>query len=152
LGRRLIDAGRPPLGFVASASTPPRGGQADPDLGPQALRALLIAYDPQNREILANDELFATLAPALRDDIALLRRHRIDPGLCLDMPALLLSGGDDRVVPASAAARWAAHFSGSVAQETLPGGHQFPFRESGGAVLDRLAPLLRRGLGRQGAG
>ncbi|HSF94608.1 MAG TPA: alpha/beta fold hydrolase [Thermohalobaculum sp.] len=143
---RLVRAGRSPAAVVISSSTPPDGARAGEELEPAALRDLLLAYDPGNRSIVAHDELFASLEPALRSDIALLRGHRVGPDAVLDLPAWLLSGAGDRIVPQAAVARWAGHFTGPVTQEEMAGGHHFPFGESSGAVLERLAGLLRQAL------
>lgn len=151
VARRLVEAGRAPVAVVASASTPPRGGGGAPMDG-NALKRLLIDYDPANRHIVDDGELFASLAPALGGDIAMLRRHRIVPeGAALDIPAWLLAGDADRVVPPEAVAGWGRHFTGPLSQQTLPGGHHFPIRESCDAVTGLLASLLRGTLSAGGA-
>ncbi|MDT8343797.1 MAG: alpha/beta fold hydrolase [Thermohalobaculum sp.] len=152
VARGLDQAGRAPAAIVISASAPPTGtGQAQPP-GHDELRRLLLAYDPANQAIAADPELFMSLAPTLGADIALLRTHAITPpDIALAVPACLLAGAEDRLVPAAAVARWMAHLRGPVTQEVLPGGHHFPFTTSRQAVLARLGTLLRQAGGR-GAG
>lgn len=153
LARRLADAGREPSAFVASASAPPAARQGTAPIDEVSLKRLLIDYDPGNREIIANAELFASLAPALRNDIEILRRHRIEPAnAALGIRACLLAGESDAVVPPDAVARWRDHFTGPVTQRTLPGGHHFPIRESRDAVIDILTQLLRAAIDRHLAG
>lgn len=143
IARRLIDAGREPSAFVASASTPPCSSRVAAPMDEEALKRLLLDYDPANSDIIANAELFASLAPALQSDIEILRRHRIEPeNSALGVPACLLAGEADTLVPPSAVGRWCSHFTGSVDQRTLPGGHHFPVRESRDAVIGILTPLL----------
>jgi len=151
VAHRLAGMGRAPSALLISASTPPTG-HGGGGMDPQALRDLLLAYDPGNAAILESDELFAALAPVLRADIALLRRHRIiGAPLSPTVQGCLLGGASDPVVPPPAVAQWTSHFAGPVKQATLPGGHHFPFRESQDAVLQRLAAALRRAIGREGA-
>jgi len=152
VARRLVAEGRAPVAFVASASTPPGGRGAAP-MDDEALKRLLIDYDPANRQIVGDDELFASLAPALGGDIAMLRRHRLEPeDAALDVPAWLLAGDADKVVPPEAVARWSQHFRWPIDRQTLPGGHHFPIRESCDAVAGLLASLLRRTLNARRAG
>ncbi|MDH3666390.1 MAG: hypothetical protein OEN23_05625, partial [Paracoccaceae bacterium] len=120
---------------------PPRGDGAP--IEEDDLRALLLAYDPANARITGDDELYRALAPVLAADIAMLRLHRIDAPP-LEAPAVILTGGNDHVVPASAAADWAGHFTQPIDRQALPGGHFFVFREANGSVLDLLSRLLER--------
>lgn len=152
VARRLTGAGRAPEAVLISASTPPDETSRTGGLDPEALKVLLVAYDPQNAAIVANDELFDAVAPVLQSDIALLRNHRLAPaGPTLEMPVWLFSGTGDRIVPQASVARWARHFSGPTIEVELPGGHHFPFRDSRDAILARLAQVLREVI-RQGAG
>lgn len=153
VARRLIDAGREPTAFVASASTPPASPHSAARMDEDSLKRLLIDYDPGNREIIANAELFESLAPALRNDIEILRRHRIEPeAATLGIRACLLAGETDPVVSPGAVARWRNHLSGPVVQRTLPGGHHFPIRESRDAVIDILTQLLRTAIDQRRVG
>jgi surfactin synthase thioesterase subunit len=144
LARALDQQGRTPAGLILSATTPP-AGQSDrrtPD--DEELKRLLLAFDSDNREIVENPELYASLAPALRADFQLLRRHRVEDGTKLaDVPTLLMSGQEDPVVPAEAVALWQDHLSAPATQYSLEGGHQFPFRESISPVTDQLASLIK---------
>ena len=83
----------------------------------------------------------------------MLRRHGLGEA-CLPVPAHLLSGTGDRVVPAAAVTGWARHLTGPVAEHALPGGHRFAFDDSRSAVLGLLGELLggsgARGLSRVG--
>ena len=152
VARRLAEAGRTPAALVASATTPPSGCGAE-QMDDAALKRLLIDYDPANRQVVGDDELFASLAPALGGDIAMLRRYRIAPeDAALDIPAWLLAGAEDAVVPPQAVARWSRYFSGPLTRLTLPGGHHFPIRESSDAVTGFLASLLRETLSARRAG
>jgi pyochelin biosynthetic protein PchC len=152
VARRLTVAGRAPASVLISASTPPGETSRTGGMDPEALKALLVAYDPQNAAIVSNDELFDALAPVLQGDIALLRNHRIAPaGPALDMPVWLFSGTDDRIVPQASVARWARHFTGPTIEVEVSGGHHFPFRESPDAILARLTQVLREVI-RPGAG
>jgi len=152
VARLLAASGRAAEAVLISASTPPGSTGCTGGMDPEALKALLVAYDPQNATIVSNDELFDAVAPVLQADIALLRSHRITPaGAALDTPAWLFSGAGDRIVPQASVARWARHFTGPVTEAELPGGHHFPFGESRDAILARLAQVLREAI-RPGAG
>jgi surfactin synthase thioesterase subunit len=152
VARRLVEAGRAPVALVASASTPPSGrGGAPMDEG--TLKRLLIDYDPANRHIVDDGELFASLAPVLRGDIGMLRQHRIAPeDAALDVPAWLLAGVADSVVLPESVAGWRRFLTGPLRQRTLPGGHHFPIRESCDAVTGLLTSLLREAAGACRAG
>ncbi len=144
IARRLAKVGHPATALVLSASAPPQGAAAPVDEAD--LRALLLAYDPANARITGDDELYWALAPILAADIAMLRRHRFDVAP-LQTPAVILTGENDHVVPASAAANWAGHFTHPVDRRNLPGGHFFVFREANSSVLDLLSRLLERSAG-----
>ena len=109
---RLAAAGRPPHALVIAASAPPLGAptqEATP--GDDAeLRRLLLAYDGANRALISNRSLFESIAPTLRADIAMLRRHRIEPAARPAIRSWLLSGQDDAVVPPERVAQWADRF------------------------------------------
>ena len=148
VARRLAKAGRVASALLLSASAPPagarEGAQIDPPIDGDALRDLLIGYDPENRRITANEELYAALAPILGGDIAMLRGHEIAPETArLDVTAHLMSGKADGIVPESAVARWAGYFDGPVTHHAIAGGHFFPFRESQSRVLELVTAILR---------
>lgn len=144
VAQRLAAEGRVASALLLSASTPPGRARDDEPIDGDALRALLIGYDSENRKITANDELYAALAPVLASDIVILRRHELAPGMArLDMNAHLLSGETDTIVPGRSVARWAGCFKNTVTHHSFAGGHFFPFRESQGYVLDLLTRLLR---------
>lgn len=140
--RRLADAGRKPRSLVLCASAPPRCRESA-EIGRGELEALLLAYDPGNAALVGNAELSQSLLPLLESDIGLLRGHGVARDARLDAPAWLFGGTQDRVVPMAATLRWAEHFTGEVTSAQLPGGHNFPFRESRRAVLQRLSDILR---------
>lgn len=153
VAQRLAAAGRRASALLLSASAPPFTARADTAINDDALRALLIGYDPENRRITGNHELYAALAPILGSDIAMLRRHEIAPATPrLDVNAHLISGDVDTIVPAGSVARWAEFFGGPVTQHEVIGGHFFPFRESQDHVLELMARLLREAVGRRAAG
>lgn len=130
---------------LISASTPPRHDQTAAPPDEAELKSMLMAFDSDNHSIISNDELFASLAPTLTSDFQMLRRHKVDGSEELaDIPTYLLSGIDDPVVPGSSAARWSDHLGEPVYNHEFPGGHQFPFRESQGAVLALVRDLLDR--------
>jgi surfactin synthase thioesterase subunit len=141
VARRLIAAGEGPAALILSATTPPAGRGGAP-LDPGALRALLVDYDPANREIVESAELFETLAPILGHDIAMLRQHSV-AGATVATPAWLIAGEGDPVVPPASVERWRAHLCGPVTAHVLPGGHHAALREGRAAMLSLLAPILR---------
>lgn len=142
--RRLAATGRLASALLLSASAPPSTGRDDAPLCDDALRDLLIGYDPENRRITGNEELYAALAPILGADIAMLRGHEIAPGTTrLDVSVHLMSGEADGIVPQSAVARWAGYFDGPVTLLAIAGGHFFPFRESQDRVLELMTTILR---------
>ena len=150
VARRLAEAGRVASALLLSASAPPAGVHEDAEIDGDALRDLLIGYDPENRRITRNEELFATLAPILGSDIAMLRRHDIAPGTArLDVSVHLLSGEADGIVRESAVARWAGYFDGPVTHHVIAGGHFFPFRESQDHVLELMTTILREMVARR---
>jgi medium-chain acyl-[acyl-carrier-protein] hydrolase len=149
VAQRLTVEGRSASALLLSASSPPRATQDGAQIDGDALRDLLIGYDPENRKITENDELYAALAPVLASDIAILRRHEIaQRNPRLDVNAHLLSGETDAIVPGRLVARWAGYFRKPVTQHEIAGGHFFPFRESQGYVLDLLTRLLREAVAR----
>ena len=150
VARRLAAAGRVASALLLSASAPPGGARDAAPIDADALRELLIGYDPENRRITANQELYAALAPILGADIAMLRGHEIAPGTArLDLSVHLMSGEDDSIVPESAVARWAGYFGGPVTHHAIAGGHFFAFRESQDRVLELLTTILRATVARR---
>jgi len=154
VARRLAAAGRVASALLLSASAPPATARDDAPIAPpidgDALRDLLIGYDPENRRITGNEELYAALAPILGADIAMLRRHEIAPGTArLDVSVHLMSGEADGIVPGQAVARWAGYFSGPVTHHAIAGGHFFAFRESQGPVLELMTTILRETVARR---
>ena len=148
--RRLAEAGRAASALLLSASAPPAGAREGAEIDGDALRDLLIGYDPENRRITGNQELYAALAPTLGADIAMLRGHEIAPGTArLDVSVHLMSGEADGIVPKSAVARWAGYFDGTVTYHAIAGGHFFPFRESQGRVLELMTGILRETVARR---
>ena len=144
VARRLGEAGCMASALLLSASAPPVGVHEGAQIDGDALRDLLIEYDPENRRITGNDELYAALAPILGGDIAMLRSYEIAPGTPpLDVSVHLMSGEADGIVPESAVARWAGYFGGPVTHHAIAGGHFFPFRESQDRVLELLTGILR---------
>ncbi len=144
VARRLAEAGRVASALLLSASAPPAGVHEDAEIDGDALRDLLIGYDPENRRITANEELYAALAPILGADIAMLRGHAIAPGTArLGLSVHLMSGEADAIVPESTVARWAGYFDGPVRHHAIAGGHFFPFRDSRDRVLELLTTILR---------
>ncbi len=150
VARRLAEAGRKASAMALSASAPPAGAGEGAKIDGDALRDLLIGYDPENRRITGNQELYAALAPILGGDIAMLRGHAIAPGTArLDVCVHLLSGEADGIVPESVVARWAGYFDGPVTHHAIAGGHFFPFRESQDRVLELMTRILRETVARR---
>lgn len=150
---RLGAAGRAASALFLSASAPPAGARNPAPMDDGTLRRLLSGYDPANRSITGNEELFGALAPILRSDISILRRHEVAPGAPpLDARAHLMSGKADAIVPGDSVARWAGFFAGEVARREFDGGHFFPFRESRDLVVDAVAVELREAAARRARG
>jgi medium-chain acyl-[acyl-carrier-protein] hydrolase len=150
VARRLAAAGRVASALLLSASAPPTTARDDAPIDGDALRDLLIGYDPENRRITGNEELYAALAPILGSDIAMLRGHEIAPGTArLDVSAHLMSGETDEIVPENSVARWAGYFKRPVTHHEIAGGHFFPFRESQGRVLELMTRILRETVARR---
>jgi medium-chain acyl-[acyl-carrier-protein] hydrolase len=150
VARRLAAGGCVASALVLSASAPPGTARDETPLDGDALRDLLIGYDPENRWITGNEELYAALAPILGADIAMLRGHEIAPGTArLDVSVHLMNGEADGIVPESAVARWAEYFGGPVTHHAIAGGHFFPFRDSRGQVLELLTTILHATVARR---
>ena len=154
VARRLAAAGRAASALLLAASAPPagvrQGAQIDPPIDGDVLRDLLIGYDPENRRITGNEELYAALAPILGGDIAMLRGHAIATDAArLDVSVHLMSGEADGIVPENAVARWAGYFDGPVTHHAIAGGHFFPFRESQDRVLELMTGILRATVARR---
>lgn len=140
---RLLAKGHAAFALAVAASTPPTG-RHQVALSPDALRALMMDYDPKNECITGNDELYAALAPVILNDIAMLWSHEVRThALPSEVRMHLMSGMSDGVVPAAAVRRWVRHFAGSLVEHEMPGGHFFPFRESSDDVTKILSVLLR---------
>ena len=139
LTKRLCHHQRAPARLFMSATTPPSGQLDRPPAGSQELKRLLLAFDPENKQVIDNPDLFESLEPALRADFQLLRRHSVsatnDPP---DVLTHLLCGRSDPVVPEDAVARWGAHIGGEIRHQSVDGGHQFPFNESLEAVTQLI--------------
>jgi surfactin synthase thioesterase subunit len=151
--RHLAVAGRRASAVMLSASAPPTGARKNTATDDGALRDLLIGYDPDNRKITGNEELYAALAPVLGSDIAMLRRHEIAPGTdLLDVSAHLMNGKADAIVSGVSVARWAEFFMGAITCHEIEGGHFFPFRESQDHVLALIAGILREMVARRTRG
>jgi surfactin synthase thioesterase subunit len=153
VARRLEVTGRAASALMLSASAPPTVARKNTMIDDASLRDLLIDYDPENRRITGNEELYAALAPILGGDIAMLRRHEIATGLpLLDVSAHLLNGKADAIVSGTSVARWAEFFAGAVTCHEIEGGHFFPFRESQNHVLEMVARILRETVARRTRG
>ena len=110
-----------------------------------SLRKLLLAYDPSNRPVLDEVELFEALAPALRADIESLRSYSVSDAVApLQSDLVLLSAANDPIASAEAAAPWARFFAGEIRHEILPGGHFFVFREAEATVVAHLGDVVVR--------
>jgi len=144
---RLIEMLREPFAVVASASTPPRYSRTLGLMDCEALKQLLVDCDPENSEILLDEELFSSLAPALQSDIENLRQHTIGSGSSLPIRAYLLAGKNDKLVPPSSVGRWREHFTGPVLQRNFAGGHYFLIKEAREEVHEFLTVVLRDALG-----
>jgi pyochelin biosynthetic protein PchC len=145
VAQRLSSAGREPDALVLSASAPPSGSRGQEPIDDRALRALLVAYDPGNQAIAADEELYSALAPVLSADIAILRGHRVsNEAGRVEVTTQLMSGAEDAVVPDHSVAQWAEHLDGEITHHRMAGGHFFPFRESRAEVLEILAGILRQ--------
>jgi pyochelin biosynthesis protein PchC len=140
---RLERLGHMPSALVLAASAPPHGAPAE-EAAPScnALRRLLLAYDSRNEALVSNVQLFDAVAPTLRADIAILRRHSIGLSARSAVPAWLLAGDADAVVPSEHVARWDGYFLTKPEVQILPGGHFFPFAAGQGDVLRLLTKLL----------
>ena len=139
LTKRLCDHQCAPARLFMSATTPPSGQADRAPVESQELERLLLAFDPENKQVIDNPDLFESLEPVLRADFQLLRRHSVsatdDPP---DVLTHLLCGRSDPVVPEAAVARWAAHLGCEIRHRTVDGGHQFPFNESLEAVTQLI--------------
>ena len=153
VARRLEAAGRAASALMLSASAPPPVARKNTSIDDAALRDQLIGYDPENRRIAGNEELYAALAPVLGGDIAMLRRHEIATGTArLGVGAHLMNGKADGIVSGTSVARWGEYFMGAVTYHEIEGGHFFPFRESQSHVLEMTARLLRETVARRTRG
>jgi len=145
LASRFIRNQVPIAAVLLSASTPPRSDNRRERPDRDQLKAMLMAFDPENQSIVENDELFASLEPTLMGDFQMLRCHKVAcTGELPNVPTYLLSGASDPVVPENMVALWASHLSEPEIVPAYPGGHQFPFKQSQGLVLSLLRRILEQ--------
>lgn len=143
LALRLQLEDAPARGLVLAASTPPKGNRAGKPLSDAELKHLLLSYDPLNRRVIEDDELFDALAPVLRGDMQLLHRHKIaSESKLLGLRPHLWSGANDALVPPDAVAKWAQYFEQEAENFVFDGGHHFPFRSAETQVIGRLGQVV----------
>ena len=149
LAHRLQLNGNSPAALVLSATTPPTGQSDRPAPDDDDLKRRLLAFDAGNQSVVDNPDLFSSLAPALRADFQLLRRHSIAPERKLtDVSTMLLVGKSDPVVPAASVALWKKHLGDGVSEHVFDGGHQFPFQESLRPVTRLMSDLVKQRISR----
>jgi surfactin synthase thioesterase subunit len=133
-----------PAWLFASGSPAPsrlRGGTVHrrDDTGILAELRLLGGTDPR---WLADDDLMASVLPAVRGDYTAIETHARGND-SLDCPVTMLVGDDDPHVTLDEAAAWQEHTSGAFALRVFAGGH-FYLDTHRSAVIDEISTTLGR--------
>jgi surfactin synthase thioesterase subunit len=148
VARRLAEEGRTPRHVIVGAKAPPGMGNDDASLAdlPDAelLAELGMRFGGLPRELLDDDELRATLAVRLRNDLRLLAQVRAPDGPRLACPLTVCWSPDDATMDASQLAPWARLVSGEVRYHAFGGGHFFLNAEAD-AVCRLLGKVLDDG-------
>ena len=130
LRRRGIPA---PIGFFAAASAAPTVPWTRPLLHSlsdlELLREIQKRYGGVPEGILANQELWPFLVPALRADIKILETYRYADTPPLSCLVTCFCGTGDTMTPESEALEWRRQTSGEFRLLMLPGDHFFPLQE-----------------------
>jgi surfactin synthase thioesterase subunit len=124
VARRLEEAGEGPLWLFASGYPAPsrlRGGTVHQRDDAGLVDELLTAGGTDPRW-LADEELLATILPAVRSDYRAIETHSRQYG-ALSCPITMFVGDADPQTTADEADAWRAHTSGSFDLRVFPGGH-----------------------------
>lgn len=94
-------------------------------------------------DLLANDEVWQQLLPALRADVAMMEHCRFDGSSPLDVPITLLGGRADTFVSREDLLAWSRFTTGDLALRSFPGGHTY-FPEAEPQLLQTIREQLAR--------
>ena len=130
LRRRGLPA---PVYFFAAASAAPTVPWTRPLVHSlsdfELLQEIQRRYGGVPQGILANQELWPFLVPALRADIRILETYRYADALPLSCPITCFCGTSDTMTPESEALEWRRQTSAQFRLLVLPGDHFFPLQE-----------------------
>ena len=88
-------------------------------------RRQVIALFGASDNLAWNDDVWQTLEPALRADVALMENCQLEAGAPLDIPVTLLGGRDDAFVSPEDLLAWGRFTTGDLARRIFPGGHMY---------------------------
>ncbi len=145
LARRLQQLHYPgPEHVVLSARRAPHLPPLDPpvaSLPDTEFLEVLRTYGAMTEDVLADRDLLALVLPTLRADIALLETHVHRPVPKLSVPATILGGTSDPLVPQADLRAWQDLISAPVRFRMIEGGHFF-LKEVPGEVVGCLDEIL----------
>lgn len=131
LARHLERLGRPAAGVCLSgmaaphiSAEPPRSHLSDDELWQVAIDLGGLSPD------LQDGLLKEVLLPVLRSDFRLVEDYRLQPGMPLSSPVLLVAGETDPEVSPDDVAAWQRLCTGQVTTAVLPGGHFAPLERA----------------------
>lgn len=125
---RLQEAGRPVVGFVASASTPPQLFKAAiapaQPISDDQLLSQLRQRGGLPADVMEHPDLLEMIFEILRSDIRLLDRYEMrDTVRRLASPVTAIGGADDPVTTPQKLAQWQARSRDAIRSHVLSGGH-----------------------------
>ena len=129
----------------ACANPPPARLPSDQDL-----LAILGRFGGTPAAIMQRPELIAVLLPALRADLALVERYRVDPGDHITCPITAFGGADD-VSHSSSLQSWGDFTHARFRACIFPGGH-FYFSPAAASLAKEIIQDLHASVGMRAAG
>jgi medium-chain acyl-[acyl-carrier-protein] hydrolase len=146
LARELGRRGNPlPRVLIASSSPAPDRERAAESLHklPDAefVAEMIRRFDGIPAAVQANQQLLQLLLPAMRADMQLLETYNYEEEPPLSTDIIALGGTEDRVVTATALARWRRQTTQAFTSRLWPGGHFFLFHAAEQAPSQMPPPL-----------
>nr|UPI48927.1 thioesterase [Micromonospora sp.] len=137
------EAGTAPLWFFASGRRAPsrrRDGLVH-TMDDAELVAELRRVGGTDARLLQDEELLASVLPAVRNDYRAIERYSWTPGPPVDCPVTVLVGESDPQTTVDEAMAWQDHFTGTCDLRVFPGGH-FYLESAAAEVIETVGATL----------
>ncbi|MFC4053588.1 MULTISPECIES: thioesterase II family protein [Actinomadura] len=141
--RFAAERGTAPLWFFASGRRAPSRRRAGTvhTMDDAELIAELGRVGGTDARLLRDEELLASILPAVRNDYRAIERYAWTPGPPVDCPVTVLVGESDPQTTVDEAIAWQEHFTGTCDLRVFPGGH-FYLEDASAEVIDTVVGTL----------